>query len=161
MDKEKQINEMKDFAIMLGIVLFDRINQLESKLKVAEKENDNGNQSCEINQLKRKLKEAERSRINKIRGQELFAAEMGFTPDCSPYYIAKEYKKRADEARKETAKEILQKAISICEKEKDFQCGEKVNTQPGPTWFGISNGLSFVINELHELAKQYGVEVEE
>lgn len=139
MDKKKQINEMKDFAIMLGIVLFDRINQLESKLKAAEKENDNGNQSCEINQLKRKLKEAERSRINEIRAQELFAAEMGFTPDCSPYYIAKEYKKRADEARKETAKEILQdlydEAIPI-------------------------GTVELTTDEIEQLATKYGVKLE-
>lgn len=64
------------------------------------------------------------------------------------------------QARKETAKEIFQRVINICRKEEDFQDGT-VNTQLEPLYFGIMNGCAFVRGEVKELAKQYGVEVEE
>lgn len=63
-------------------------------------------------------------------------------------------------ARKETAREIFQRVINICRKEEDFQDGT-VNTQLEPLYFGIMNGCAFVRGEVKELAKQYGVEVEE
>lgn len=66
----------------------------------------------------------------------------------------------ADFIRKETAKEIFQKVVNICRKEEDFQDGT-VNTQLEPLYFGIMNGCAFIRNEVKELAKQYGVEVEE
>ena len=68
--------------------------------------------------------------------------------------------RKAEEVRKETAKEIFQKVINICRKEEDFQDGT-VNTQLEPLYFGIMNGCAFIRGEVKELAKQYGVEVEE
>ena len=68
--------------------------------------------------------------------------------------------RKAEEVRKETAKEIFQKVINICRKEEDFQDGT-VNTQLEPLYFGIMNGCAFIRNEVKEIAKQYGVEVEE
>lgn len=37
-----------------------------------------------------------KSRSSEIQRQERFAEENGFTPDCSPYYIAAQYKKRVE-----------------------------------------------------------------
>ena len=68
--------------------------------------------------------------------------------------------RKAEEVRKETAKEIFQKVVNICRKEENFQDGT-VNTQLEPLYFGIMNGCAFIRNEVKELAKQYGVEVEE
>ena len=65
-----------------------------------------------------------------------------------------------EEVRRETAKEIFQRVINICRKEEDFQDGT-INTQLEPLYFGILNGCTFVRDEVKELAKQYGVEVEE
>lgn len=70
------------------------------------------------------------------------------------------YKDCYDITRKETAKEIFQKVVNICRKEEDFQDGT-VNTQLEPLYFGIMNGCAFIRGEVKELAKQYGVEVEE
>lgn len=61
---------------------------------------------------------------------------------------------------KETAKEILQRVVNICKNEEDFQDGT-VNTQLEPLHFGIANGCAYVRGEIKELAKEYGVEVEE
>lgn len=68
--------------------------------------------------------------------------------------------RKAEEVRKETAKEIFQKVVNICRKEEDFQDGT-VNTQLEPLYFGIMNGCAFIRGEVKELAKQYGVEIEE
>lgn len=68
--------------------------------------------------------------------------------------------RKAEEVRKDTAKEIFQKVVNICRKEEDFQDGT-VNTQLEPLYFGIMNGCAFIRGEVKELAKQYGVEVEE
>lgn len=68
--------------------------------------------------------------------------------------------RKVDDVRKETAKEIFQKVVNICIKEEDFQDGT-VNTQLEPLYFGIMNGCAFIRNEVKEIAKQYGVEVEE
>ena len=67
---------------------------------------------------------------------------------------------KAEEVRKETAKDIFQKVVNICIKEEDFQDGT-VNTQLEPLYFGIMNGCAFIRGEVKKLAKQYGVEVEE
>ena len=68
--------------------------------------------------------------------------------------------RKAEEVRKETAKEIFQKVVNICRKEENFQDGT-VNTQLEPLYFGIMNGCAFIRGEVKELAEQYGVEVEE
>lgn len=52
-------------------------------------------------------KDYRKSRRAELARQERFAKEQGFTPDCSPYYIALQYKKRAESIRKETAQEIF------------------------------------------------------
>lgn len=72
----------------------------------------------------------------------------------------KAFKEGYEKARKETAKRIFQKVVNICIKEEDFQDGT-VNTQLEPLYFGIMNGCAFIRNEVKEIAKQYGVEVEE
>ena len=76
------------------------------------------------------------------------------------YNEAKDLRRELKQARKETAKEIFQKVVNICRKEEDFQDGT-VNTQLEPLYFGIMNGCAFIRGEVKELAKQYGVEVEE
>lgn len=68
--------------------------------------------------------------------------------------------RKAEEVRKETAKEILQRVVTLCENEEDFQDGH-VNTQLEPLFFGIANGCNFIKGEVKKLAKEYGVEVEE
>lgn len=68
--------------------------------------------------------------------------------------------RKAEEIRKETAKEIFQKVVNICRKEEDFQ-DDTVNTQLEPLYFGIMNCCAFIRNEVKELAEQYSVEVEE
>ena len=52
-------------------------------------------------------KDYRKSRSAELARQERFAEEQGFTPDCSPYYIALQYKKRAETIREETAHEIF------------------------------------------------------
>ena len=76
------------------------------------------------------------------------------------YNEAKDLRRELKQARKETAKVIFQKVINICIKEEDFQDGT-VNTQLEPLYFGIMNGCAFIRGKVKELAKQYGVEVEE
>lgn len=76
------------------------------------------------------------------------------------YNEAKDLRRELKQTRKETAKEIFQKVVNICIKEEDFQDGT-VNTQLEPLYFGIMHGCAFIRGEVKELAKQYGVEVEE
>lgn len=76
--------------------------------------------------------------------------------DLSRNYVTEQI----EQVRKKTAKEIFQKVVNICIKEEDFQDGT-VNTQLEPLYFGIMNGCAFIRGEVKELAKQYGVEVEE
>lgn len=80
--------------------------------------------------------------------------------ECLHNDYAKALYNARQQARKETAREIFQRVINICIKEEDFQDGT-VNTQLEPLYFGIMNGCAFVRGEVKELAKQYGVEVEE
>lgn len=82
-----------------------------------------------------------------------------FTSDIASD-MQKAFKEGYEKARKETAKRIFQKVVNICIKEEDFQDGT-VNTQLEPLYFGIMNGCAFIRNEVKEIAKQYGVEVEE
>ena len=65
-----------------------------------------------------------------------------------------------EKARKEMAKEILQRVVNICNDEENFQDGT-VNTQLEPLYFGIANGCAYVKDEIKNLAEEYGVEVEE
>lgn len=68
------------------------------------------------------VKKAERE-LNRIEvlKQERFAEKHGFTPDCTPYYIAEQYKHRAEvaEAQVKTYEKIIEKA------EKEFWRGRK------------------------------------
>ena len=93
--------------------------------------------------------------------EELYKAgyRKTFTSDLASD-TQKAFKEGYEKARKETAKEIFQKVVNICRKEEDFQDGT-VNTQLVPLYFGIMNGCAFIRGEVKELAKQYGVEVEE
>ena len=54
--------------------------------------------------LKHIVKELMEEHNAEIERQENFAKQQGFTPDCSPYYIALQYRKRA-EAAEEKLKE--------------------------------------------------------
>ena len=49
-----------------------------------------------VQEIKR-LKDHERA---DIQNREIFAEKYGFTPDCTPYYIAEQYKYRAEVAEK-------------------------------------------------------------
>lgn len=66
---------------------------------------------------------------------ERFAKEEGFTPDCSPYYIANEHKKQLEQIRKETLRDVL-----------------------GFLWGWNNGSLDRVIDAYKE---RYGVEVKE
>lgn len=72
------------------------------------------------------------------------------------YAMGKDYRK-AEEVRKETAKEILQRVVTLCKNEEDFQDGH-VNTQLEPLFFGIANGCAYIRREVEKIAKEYGVE---
>ena len=74
--------------------------------------------------------------------------------------IYNEWCRKVDEIRKETEKEILQKVINICRKEIDFQDGTK-NTQLAHLYVGIISGCDFIKYKVKEIAKEYGVEMEE
>lgn len=56
-------------------------------------------------------KDYRKSRSAELARQERFAAEQGFTPDCSPYYIALQYKQRLSEA--EYWKSVYDLALNI------------------------------------------------
>lgn len=55
-----------------------------------------------VQEVKR-LRDHERG---EIQNQEKFAKDHGFTPDCTPYYIAEQYKHRA---------EVAERALDLCE----------------------------------------------
>ena len=59
------------------------------------------------------------------------------------YNEAKDLRRELKQTRKETAKEIFQKIVNICRKEEDFH---------------LQNG---VMGRIQEIAKNYGVEVEQ
>lgn len=54
-----------------------------------------------------------RERDNSIRRQERFAEQEGFTPDCSPYYIAFQYKHKKEVAERALSNELVQQGIRI------------------------------------------------
>lgn len=56
-------------------------------------------------------KDYRKSRSAELARQEQFAEEQGFTPDCSPYYIALQYKQRLAEA--EYWKSVYDLALNI------------------------------------------------
>ena len=78
---------------------------------------------CEINRETDKLADAliaaglifkkdyRKSLSAELARQERFAEEQGFTPDCSPYYIALQYKQRLSEA--EYWKSVYDLALNI------------------------------------------------
>lgn len=57
-----------------------------------------------INELERRLAEAKRRTEGEAFLEEWFAKEHGFTPDCSPYYIALQYERRI---------KVLERALEI------------------------------------------------
>lgn len=76
------------------------------------------------------------------------------------YAMSKGYRKgyrKVEKVRKETAKEILQRVVTLCKNEEDFQDGH-VNTQLEPLFFGIANGCAYIRGEVEKIAKEYGVE---
>ena len=64
------------------------------------------------------------------------------------------------EIKNQAIKEVLQKVVNICKNEEDYQDGT-VNTQCEPLHFGIANGCAYIRGEVKNLAKDYGVEVDE
>lgn len=82
-------------------------------------------------------------RIEKeIKKQEAFAEEMGFAPDASPYYIARKYKEKFEYAMKELAEARKETFMEIMEM--------------------LRFGYELPIDDIaREMAKEYGVEVEE
>ena len=62
------------------------------------KEREDLIETTKYGKLKHIVKELIEERNAEIERQENFAKQEGFTPDCSPYYIAMQYKHRAEAA---------------------------------------------------------------
>lgn len=76
-----------------------------------------------------------------IKKQEAFAQAMGFTPDTSPYYIARKYKEKFEYAVKELAEARKTTFMKIMET--------------------LRFGYELPIDDImHEIAKEYGAEAE-
>lgn len=90
-------------------------------------------------QTKEAVKEAlQKEQEKEIKKQEAFAQVMGFTPDASPYYIARKYKEKFEYAMKELAearKEVFMEIMEV-----------------------LRFGYELPIDDIaREMAKEYGV----
>lgn len=87
-------------------------------------------------------KALQKKQKEEIKKQEAFAQEMGFAPDASPYYIARKYKEKFEYAMKELAEARKETFMEIMEM--------------------LRFGYELPIDDIaREMAKEYGVEVEE
>ena len=144
MEKEKQIEEMAKF-----------INGSKcptEKCPKMDKEQEKAFGPCNIHRaqilydagygnVKEAVKEAlQKEQEKEIKKQEAFAQVMGFTPDASPYYIARKYKEKFEYAMKELAaarKEVFMEIMEV-----------------------LRFGYELPIDDIaREMAKEYGVEV--
>lgn len=145
MEKEKQIEEMAKF-----------INGSKcptEKCPKMDKEQEKAFGPCNIHRaqilydagygnVKEAVKEAlQKEQEKEIKKQEAFARAMGFTPDTSPYYIARKYKEKFEYAMKELAEARKETFMEIMEM--------------------LRFGYELSIDDIaREMAKGYGVEVE-
>lgn len=146
MEKEKQIEEMAKF-----------INGSKcptEKCPKMDKEQEKAFGPCNIHRaqilydagygnVKEAVKEAlQKEQEKEIKKQEAFARAMGFAPDASPYYIARKYKEKFEYAMKELAEARKETFMEIMEM--------------------LRFGYELPIDDIaREMAKEYGVEVEE
>ena len=70
--------------------IYTRLAELEDKIERGE--------IVDIVELNKSYKELSQKRDFQISKQENFAKQQGFTPDATPYYIALQYKRRAEAA---------------------------------------------------------------
>lgn len=73
-------------------LIYTRLAELEDKIESGE--------LGDISELNEAYQELIANRDADIENQERFAEQEGFTPDCTPYYIALQYKKRAEVAER-------------------------------------------------------------
>ena len=127
MEKEKQIEEMIK-AMSVYIPIPD--DEIRAKLLYA----------AGYGNVKEAVKEAlQKEQEKEIKKQEAFARAMGFTPDTSPYYIAKKYKEKFEYAMKELAEARKTTFMEIMET--------------------LRFGYELPIDDImHEIAKEYGEE---
>lgn len=129
MEKEKQIEEM---IKAMSVYIPTPDDEIRAKLLYA----------AGYGNVKEAVKEAlQKEQEKEIKKQEAFARAMGFTPDTSPYYIAKKYKEKFEYAMKELAEARKTTFMEIMET--------------------LRFGYELPIDDIaREMAKGYGVEVE-
>ena len=129
MEKEKQIEKMIK-AMSAYIPTPD--DEIRAKLLYA----------AGYGNVKEAVKEAlQKEQRKEIKKQEEFARVMGFTPDTSPYYIARKYKEKFEREREE---------LKVIRKTTFMEIMETLR-------FGYELPIDDI---MHEIAKEYGVEVE-
>ena len=130
MEKEKQIEEM---VKTMTVYIPTPDDEIRAKLLYA----------AGYGNVKEAVKEAlQKEQRKEIKKQEEFARVMGFTPDTSPYYIARKYKEKFEREREE---------LKVIRKETFMEIMEVLR-------FGYELPIDDI---MHEIAKEYGVEVEE
>lgn len=130
MEKEKQIEEM---IKTMSVYIPTPDDEIRAKLLYA----------AGYGNVKEAVKEAlQKEQEKEIKKQEAFAQVMGFTPDTSPYYIARKYKEKFEREREE---------LKVIRKETFMEIMEVLR-------FGYELPIDDI---MHEIAKEYGVEVEE
>lgn len=87
-------------------------NSVDEMIKMCDECKFHACEGCEhtwtiVQEIKR-LRDHERA---EIQNQEKFAKDHGFTPDCTPYYIAEQYRLRAEaeEEQVKTYRKIIEK----------------------------------------------------
>lgn len=129
MEKEKQIEEM---VKTMTVYIPTPDDEIRAKLLYA----------AGYGNVKEAVKEAlQKEQEKEIKKQEAFAQIMGFTPDTSPYYIARKYKEKFERKREEL-KEFAERIKMAFYYEFD----ELIP--------------SIMSDKIDEIAKEYGMEVE-
>lgn len=142
MEKEKKIEELAEAIYKSGVAIegtdiaFGLYGTDTHFHRMAAKLYDAG-----YGNVKEAGKEAlQKEREKEIKKQEAFAQVMGFTPDASPYYIARKYKEKFEYAMKELAEARKEVFMGIMEV--------------------LRFGYELPIDDIaREMAKEYGVEV--
>lgn len=130
MEKEKQIEEMSR-----------KIDEMYNVYDTTAEDIAKGLYETGYGNVKEAVKEAlQKEQEKEIKKQEAFAQVMGFTPDASPYYIARKYKEKFEYAMKELAearKEVFMEIMEV-----------------------LRFGYELPIDDIaREMAKEHGVEV--
>lgn len=128
MEKEKQIEEMSR-----------KIDEMYYVYDTTAEDIAKGLYETGYGNVKEAVKEAlQKEQEKEIKKQEAFAQVMGFTPDASPYYIARKYKEKFEYAMKELAearKEVFMEIMEV-----------------------LRFGYELPIDDIaREMAKEYGV----